>query len=24
VRAYLEGQDASADDLINAAKRVLK
>ena len=24
VRAYLEGQDASPDDLINAAKRVLK
>ncbi len=24
VRAYLEGQDATADDLINAAKRVLK
>ena len=24
VRAYLEGQDATADDLIKAAKRVLK
>jgi protein SCO1/2 len=24
VRAYLEGQDASPDDLVNAAKRVLK
>jgi protein SCO1 len=24
VRAYLEGQDASADDLVSAAKRVLK
>ena len=24
VRAYLEGQDATADDLVNAAKRVMK
>ena len=24
VRAYLEGQDATADDLVKAAKRVLK
>jgi hypothetical protein len=24
VRAYLEGRDASADDLIKAAKRLLK
>ncbi|HEV7665098.1 MAG TPA: hypothetical protein VGQ62_16320, partial [Chloroflexota bacterium] len=24
VRAYLEGQDATGDDLVNAAKRLLK